>query len=74
MRAGDRAKGDGGSAPLLKAKARLRARFPPSDSPTLIDVPHDSNLHPCDAPTFRRLRCRTSSGGTSSQRRELSTM
>src|SRR5439155_19760668 len=51
-KSGDSAKGGAGVRTPSPGDSSSPGTIPPSDSPTLIDVPRDSDIHPTDAPTI----------------------
>ena len=51
-KSGDPAKGGAGVRTPSPGDSSSSGTIPPADSPTLIDVPHDSDIRPSDAPTI----------------------
>ena len=51
-RSGDPAKGGGGVRTPAPGESSSSGMIPPADSPTLIDLPRDSDTHAADAPTL----------------------
>src|SRR5205823_12995562 len=51
-KSGDPSKGGAGVRTPSPGDSSSPGTIPPADSPTLIDVPRDSDIHPTDAPTI----------------------